>query len=328
MSTPLSPLNCKIFYRPESTFGDGGSGTWRAFDFTNQMREDYEIGEPEKIFSLHNAIGQGKVPSIIIEGGYNAGEQSTSFDLLTGTFLKYALGTDTVTEISTGIYKHSISASNSALPSFAMLIQQPFSNPYTYKLSGIKVKSFELSAEIGKDTPIRATVELMIAKVETSTDSPTTSALSLRRMNFPDVDTLQITYNSQNITSISLVNKLSIKIENEIEYKNEFGQEYPTRILEGKRTITVSSDQMIRTSDIITLSRTYYRDYASSIDLSFRTKRSDTDYISISISGLILKPMKNKLPSWDSRQLMQELQFENAPGCTIAAEVMDIISSY
>lgn len=329
MSTPLTPLNCKIYYRPESTFGDGGSGTWLPFDFTDQLREYYEIGDPEKLYSLYNAIGLGKTPSIIIEGGYKAGEQSTSFDLLTGILLKYALGTETTTEVTTGVYQHVITATDGQLPSFAMLIYQPFSTPYTYKLSGIKVKSFELSAEIGDDAPVRATVDLMIAKAETVTDSVPSTSLSLRRMNFPDVSTLQITYNSTNITDKPLVNKLSLKIENEIEYKNEFGQDYPTRVLEGKRTITLSSDQMIRTSNILTLSKTLYRNYATDIAFSFKTARNATsDYIQIDINKLILKPLKNKLPSWESKQLMQELQFENAPGCTITATVVDTVSTY
>lgn len=323
----ISPKNCKVYYRKETSFCEGGTGEFKAFDLTDQLTEDFEIGVPEKLSAMKNAIGRGKYPTVLIEGGYKPGEQSVSFDLLTGLFFYYALGSDTVTGENPP-YTHTIASSDSSLPSFEMFIKFPFTTDYMYHLKGVKVKSLEVTAEVGEETPIKATAELIIGKIETTVTSQTIPALSLRRFTFPDA-TISISYNSENISSNTVLNKFTLKIENEIEYKNQIGTEYPIRCLEGPRKITLSADQMIRTSTIYTLAQTYYRDYTTPITGSFQLVRAiNTDTISISLSDIILKPMKHKFPSWESKELMQELQFEQGPSFDMTVTVKDAIASY
>lgn len=96
----ITPTLERLFLLGESSFRGGGSGAggkiaaadpFVAFDITKQISEKVSLPEPlqELIEVFQNTQRNvGKIKTL----GYNPGESSITFDMLTGMFLYYALG--------------------------------------------------------------------------------------------------------------------------------------------------------------------------------------------------------------------------------------------
>jgi hypothetical protein len=340
----LTPDNCRILFRKEASFRTSGTSAWLAMDWSNQLKDDFDIAEPELNEEDIRTIGNGRDVSRVITGGFKVGENSVSFDILSGIFLYYAMGTCTTTGTEAP-YTHTIAGANT-LPSFEMYVSQVFAaETYTTHLKGCLIKSFELSQEVGENTPIQATVDLIVAESSATTLTVTSAALELSRFMFTDVATCSLTYNSGAVAGTAttggylrdVANKVVFKIENDIDVKNVLGDNYPKRVIIGGRTITLNTDIEIKNSVINEFRRlktpSYTNQYntsgylVSAIAFQNYIARTATDYIRVDISHLAMdKTLKNKLPSWDSKILELDVPWKGAPGITTTATVMDTLS--
>lgn len=346
----LTPEGILINIRKEASFRTVGTTTWYAFDWTKQFREEFEIPEPERQAEDYWTVGGGRDVAGVLESGYNAAEMSVTFDILTGMFFYYAMGSCSTTGTEAP-YTHTITAANS-LPSFELLITQPGTTTLNTHLKGCLVKAIEISQEVGDTTPVQATVDILVCESATtattigSTASTTSSPLELRRFHFPDIGTCYMTYLVGTETATlggasgfkSIANKVSFKIENEIDTKNIFGDSYPNRVIVKKRMITVNTDIEIQDYTYRNLTRLKVPTYASQYNTTgFMTSaipfknvvsRTATDYIQADISHLRIDPtFKNKLPHWDAGVNESEIPWMGAPGVTTTITVQDALSA-
>jgi hypothetical protein len=243
-----------------------------------------------------------------------------------------------------GYFLHTISGADS-LPTMTQYMEQLFATPLYTQGKGIIVKSWEITYELGNETPVGCNVDIMIPEVVTTTvqTNPTPANFSKERFVFPNVYTLSLTYASSEITITPkelsgdatyglkrLCNKCSIKIENEIDYVNVMGDDYPQRIKIGKRMVTFSTDVEIQNSQWYKISRlrtpnftTEYGTtgfFAGIIAFSSLLKRNNWDHDSISIAlnyvQMDKESFNNKFPSWESKVFEMDIGWKMAPLCT------------
>lgn len=261
----------------------------------------------------------------------------------TGTDLLTTLSSTPATAVQ-GYFLHTITGADS-LPTMTQYMEQLFSTPLYTQGKGIIVKSWEITYEVGNDTPIGCNVEIMVPEAATVTalTNPTPANFSKERFTFGNIYTLSLTYNSTEISGDAtyglkrISNKCSFKIENEIDYVSVMGDDYPQRIKIGKRMVTFSTDIEVQNSNYYAISRlrtpnftTEYGSpgfYAGILAFSSLIKRNNWDHDSVSIAmshvAMDHESFTNKFPSWEDKVFETEIGWKMAPLCTNTFLVKD-----
>lgn len=342
----ITPTVCKISFAKEASFRDGGGSgaalsTVYAFDLTGQYTETVELPEPLKQI-VEKFLPSSRNLGLVVETGYEAGESTWSFELMTAIFLYYCLGACATTGAEAP-YTHTITESDT-LPSFAIHYEQELSgDPIRIDLLGCIVKAIELTIETGSETPIMASVELMCAKAIAGSNIAEPTALQVNKFVRNDVDTLTLTYNGAGIdTNMKVADKHTIRIENEVDFKPYMGDEYPNRVVIGKRTYSVKYTMPIRTSKWRSIMNLKVPNFAAqystgsylltAIAAQTRLERgrpNDNDAIDLAFSKLYLVPNREvtKLPSWEDKELIAEIEAKAAPGNAITFVATDALSN-
>jgi hypothetical protein len=236
-------------------------------------------------------------------------------------------------------YTHTISESDT-LPSFAWRVEQDSSY---FDILGMIIKSFELVFESGSETPAIMNFEVESLKVIDGTATESASSIDnlpvplFTRKNFASPGALTLTYNGTAIESDleAQLNKHSIKITNEFESKPKYGDEYYMKTLMGNRQYEVHYDTYIRNQTWRTISRADIPSttsqygttgfYTGPIAMNTKIAHNATNYIQVSLDKMALKgeEFKNKLISWEEKELGIDVSFTCAPGGIMSAVVVD-----
>lgn len=240
MATNLKPGDCRVSMSREEVFGNLGQVLQFLFamGITNAYVTSVELPTPQKQENETYKPDSRNTGSIV-KLGFEKGESTWDFEMLTAIFLYYGLGECVTTgPDGNGLYTHTLSESDT-LPSFGLHIEQEHgSYPVRVDLLGCTVGSVELNTETGADTPIMLSVEIFVAKEIEGLDLPEPSRLEYAKFVRDNMSTFVLNYNSIAIEEnlISQCDKHTLKIINEIDYMAVWNDEYPTRIKIGKRT--------------------------------------------------------------------------------------------
>jgi hypothetical protein len=196
--------------------------------------------------------------------------------------------------------------------------------------------------EEGSDTPVNISVDLIVAKVIDGSDLVSPAELALEPFTRGQVTTIDLGYNATYIDTalISHCDKHSIKIDNDIELKGIFGNDYPSRVRIGKRDYELSYSVDIYTSTWYLLSKLKVPNfaaqygtsgfYATAIDSVTHIERGTDDYVDFRLSHLAIdEGLENKFASWETNQGMLNLDVTlyPAPDCALTCEVKDALSA-
>jgi len=190
-------------------------------------------------------MGAGRNVSDIYDLGFKSMEKSIKFDLCSGIWLYYVLGG--ITNAGAGApYTHTIAEANT-LPSMALHFQHEESvgkHIYT-DLLGVSFKNLKLTMERGGKVTCEATIigaksiaGKDVAETARSTSTPDGHVV----FTFAHVDSSAFSFLYDNVgtyISLSEIDTIEINIENELEYLNVFGDEYPNKRQYGKRDYSI-----------------------------------------------------------------------------------------
>lgn len=241
-------------------------------------------------------------------------------------------GTPTI-EIKKEPYTHTVAEANT-LPSLALHFEQGLTSEDIIKdVLGCVVKSLKISVERNGVVKIEPT--FIGAKSVTGNDSTKPTNLADEVFTFPDIVTASyvFTYNTGTVLALTEMDSLEITIENELEYLNTMGDEWPNKLVIKGRSYSIKMTGKVQNDTMYTLR--YHTKvpsiaaqygttgfYATALALTVRIGRSATDYVELVFNKLYVAEYPNKLITAEKGELDIEAELRLAPEgiCVVTAK--------